>query len=156
MFFLNVEIYNHIHILLGLSGCKTIFVRNLPYDIEEEEVKQALSVCGKVGQVRLAIWNHTKRKKGFGYVDFINGSSAEVAVNKQGTFKVRGGSESACMYLTAKYFMYPNIGFGLSFLQLKGRVLQLDYDVGKPRSSFKLEDGRAWKKTKPNPKDKKK
>jgi RNA recognition motif-containing protein len=119
-------------------------------------VKQALSVCGKVGQVRLAIWNHTKRKKGFGYVDFINGSSAEVAVNKQGTFKVRDGPESACMYLTAKYFMYPNIGFGLSFLQLKGRVLQLDYDVGKPRSSFKLEDGRAWKKTKPTPKGKKK
>lgn len=68
-------------------------MRNLPYDVEEEQVKQALSVCGKVGQVRLAIWNHTKRKKGFGYVDFINGSSAEVAVNKQGTFKVRSGCD---------------------------------------------------------------
>jgi hypothetical protein len=65
-------------------GCKTVFVRNLPYDCSEDAVRQTFSACGRVSDVRLALWNHTKLRKGFGYVEFVKDTSAEVAVNKRG------------------------------------------------------------------------
>jgi hypothetical protein len=110
-----------------VAGCSTVFVKNLPYDVSEEDVKAAFSVCGKVRtsglylghaceaagpssacnggpsmvssfygvwqirSVRLAIWNHTKALKGFGYVDFVKEQSAEIAVKKQGAIQVGGG-----------------------------------------------------------------
>ena len=65
-------------------GCRTVFVKNLPYDVSEEAVRQAFRVCGKVANVRLAMWNHTKTKKGFGYVEFESEKSAAIAVGKSG------------------------------------------------------------------------
>ena len=34
--------------------------------------------------MRLAIWNHTKQQKGFGYVEFEKEGGAEMAVKKTG------------------------------------------------------------------------
>lgn len=99
-----------------LPGCRTVFVKNLPYELTEEEVREAFTFCGKIANVRLAIWNHTKAKKGFGYVDFVKEESAEIAVKKQGTIRV------------------------------KGRLVAIDYESGKPKGSFRTEDGRNWKK----------
>ena len=65
-------------------GCRTVFVKNLPYDVSEEAVRQSFRVCGKVANVRLAMWNHTKTKKGFGYVEFESEKSAAIAVGKSG------------------------------------------------------------------------
>jgi len=59
------------------------------YDVTEEDVKSIFAVCGKIANVRLAMWNHTKAMKGFGYVDFVQEASAEIAVKKQGQLKVR-------------------------------------------------------------------
>lgn len=81
-------------------GCKTVFVRNLPYDCSEDAVRQTFSACGRVSDVRLALWNHTKLRKGFGYVEFVKDTSAEVAVNKRGLMV--GGRPVACDYETAE------------------------------------------------------
>jgi nucleolin len=50
------------------ESCRLVYVKNLPYDVTELEVKEAFSRCGIVTSVRLPVWNHTKKLKGFGYV----------------------------------------------------------------------------------------
>eukprot|EP01035_Chromulina_nebulosa_P019402 gene19402-25275_t len=63
-------------------GCKSVFIKNLSYDCTDDEVREALKVCGPINEIRLAMWNHTKQLKGFGYVDFKREESAEIAVKK--------------------------------------------------------------------------
>jgi RNA recognition motif-containing protein len=64
-------------------------VKNLPYDCTEEALKEAFTFCGKVSGVRLAMHNHTKQLKGFGYVEFVKEAGAEIAAKKQAEIKVR-------------------------------------------------------------------
>ena len=99
------------------KGCKTIFVKNLPYDVTEEDVKKVFRIFGVVNYVRLPRWNHTGRLKGIGYVEFKREDSAEIAVKKR------------------------------SDIHVGGRPVMIDYDDGDgPKQSFKTKDGRKWNK----------
>ena len=99
------------------KGCKTIFVKNLPYDVTEDAVKKVFRIFGIVTYVRLPRWNHTGRLKGIGYVEFKREDSAEIAVKKRGDIHVGG------------------------------RQVMIDYDDGDgPKQSFKTRDGRKWTK----------
>ena len=99
------------------KGCKTIFVKNLPYDVTEDAVKKVFRIFGIVTYVRLPRWNHTGRLKGIGYVEFKREDSAEIAVKKRGDIHVGG------------------------------RQVIIDYDDGDgPKQSFKTRDGRKWTK----------
>lgn len=40
-----------------------MFVKNLPYDVNEDGVNEALAGCGRIASVRLAMWNHTRKLK---------------------------------------------------------------------------------------------
>lgn len=42
------------------------------------------SSCGPISSVRLAVWNHTKQQKGFGYIEFEKETSADNAARKTG------------------------------------------------------------------------
>eukprot|EP00903_Cladosiphon_okamuranus_P020342 g18662.t1 len=99
------------------AGCKTVFVKNLPYDADEAGVNEALSGCGRIVSVRLAVWNHTQKLKGFGYVEFASERGAESCVRKQ---------ES---------------------LSVGGRPLVVDFETGAPKGSFRRQDGAQIKKT---------
>lgn len=88
-------------------GCRTVFVKNLPYDIVDVDVIEALRVCGPINSVRLAVWSHTGQLKGFGYVEFKREESAEIAVKKSGQVDV------------------------------KGRKVIIDFETGAPRASYK-------------------
>ena len=44
---------------LLISGCRRVFVKNLPYECTEEEVQESFKECGKILSVRLAVWGHT-------------------------------------------------------------------------------------------------
>lgn len=99
------------------KGCKTIFVKNLPYDVTEDDVKKVFRIFGTVNYVRLPRWNHTGRLKGIGYVEFKREDSAEIAIKKRGDIHVGG------------------------------RQVLVDYDDGDgPKQSFKTKDGRKWTK----------
>ena len=50
-----------------LVGCRTVFLKNLPYDVSEKEIQETLQVCGPIGTIRLAAWNHTRSQKGKSY-----------------------------------------------------------------------------------------
>ena len=102
------------------DGCRTIFVKNLPYDIPSDALRRAFEKFGKINDVRLAVHNHTQRQKGFGYVTFVKETSAEAAVRGQGAVQVRG------------------------------RAVYVDYDApgGGPKASFRAATGQPWAKTK--------
>ena len=98
------------------AGCKTVFIKNLPYDTNESQVQAAFQFCGKIASVRLVRWNHTGKLKGIGYVDFRREESAEIAVKKRHEIKVGG------------------------------RPLIVDFESGKPKASFRSADGVQWSK----------
>ncbi|KAL7532285.1 hypothetical protein ACHAWF_004076 [Thalassiosira exigua] len=102
-------------------GCRTVFVRNLPYEASEEEVLEAFRTCGKVVEdgVRV-VRNHVSgQSKGFGYVEYKNEEGAFAAVQK-----------------AAKPF---------GFIVLK-RPVFVDYDEGSIKGSFRDKDGKLWSK----------
>jgi len=90
-------------------GCRRIFIKNLPYDITEGEIRESFMVFGPINTVRLALWNHTGNLKGFGYIDFKREDSADIAVRKCSTGTVT----------------------------VKGRVVAADYETKEPKGSFK-------------------
>ena len=92
-------------------------MKNLPYDVAPDAVRQAFGACGKVADVRLATWQHTGRQKGFGYVTFVKELAAECAVRDQAT------------------------------LSVKGRKVFVDYDDDAPKKSFRAATGQPWAKT---------
>ena len=89
------------------AGCRTIFVKNLPYDSTEDEISEAFKVFGKIQNVRIPVWGHTNQQKGVAYLDFKREDSAEIAVKK--------GSQT----------------------QIRGRFLVVDFETGAPKGSFK-------------------
>jgi nucleolin len=95
------------NVVIKPDGCKCVFVKNLPYDVTEEAIKDAFKICGPVTNVRLAVWGHTQQLKGFGYVEFKRDDSAEIAVKKSGS------------------------------LSVNGRPLLIDFETGAPKGSFK-------------------
>jgi nucleolin len=102
-------------------GCKTVFIKNLPYECTEEEISLLFQVYGKIDEVRLAKWGHTNHLKGFGYIEFKKEDSAEIAVRKSGS------------------------------IIIKERAVQCDFETGKPKGSFRSGDGgqqRVHKKAK--------
>ncbi len=90
-----------------IAGCKTVFVKNIPYDTTEEDMKRCFMVCGTISGIRLAVWGHTNTLKGFGYVEFDKEDSALIAVKKSGK------------------------------LQINDRPLMVDYETGAPKTGFK-------------------
>eukprot|EP00612_Vaucheria_litorea_P004556 CAMPEP_0171461838 /NCGR_PEP_ID=MMETSP0945-20130129/6122_1 /TAXON_ID=109269 /ORGANISM="Vaucheria litorea, Strain CCMP2940" /LENGTH=256 /DNA_ID=CAMNT_0011988257 /DNA_START=42 /DNA_END=810 /DNA_ORIENTATION=- len=98
------------------SECKTIFVKNLPYDVTEQDLKSAFDKFGIITNARLAEWGHTKLKKGFGYVDFADSSSVTEAIKQQMTVRIGG------------------------------RNVLVSFDEGRPKGSFKLHNGMLYEK----------
>eukprot|EP01033_Poteriospumella_lacustris_P001130 gene1130-826_t len=88
-------------------GCRTIFIKNLPYDVTEEEIRQHFMVYGPIASIRLAGWNHTQNLKGFGYVEYKREDSTEIAVKKSGTVVIRD------------------------------RAIVVDYDTAAPKGSYR-------------------
>ena len=103
------------------TGCKTVFVRNLPYTATEEDILESFRVCGKIldGGVRIARNHSTGQSKGFGYVEYKNEEGALASVQK-----------------AAKPFG----------LQVQGRPVFVDYDEGTMKNSFRGGDGKLWAK----------
>lgn len=52
------------------NDSKTIFVKNIPYDITEDEIGDIFAECGKIDSVRFVYNSVTNKFKGFAYIDF--------------------------------------------------------------------------------------
>ena len=98
------------------EGCTTLFVKNLPYETDEDTVEEAFVRYGEVASVRLARWNHTGKLKGFGYVEFTNPKSVAKVIKASAD------------------------------LQVGGRRVRVDYEApgSGPKKSFRNAAGRQW------------
>lgn len=70
-------------------GCKTIFIRNLPYDATEDEVGNHFRRYGRIEQIRFAYNYANKKFKGFAYIDFENPAAVPEALLLNGKM-IRG------------------------------------------------------------------
>lgn len=59
---------------------RSVFVGNLPFDVEEEELHQAFAECGAVESVRVVRDPATNIGKGFGYVIFTSRGPVSTAL----------------------------------------------------------------------------
>lgn len=66
------------------SGCLTAFVKNLAYDITEEEVGNKFRSCGKIKRIRFVYNSQLKHFKGFCFIDFIEHKSLLKALELSG------------------------------------------------------------------------
>jgi len=102
------------------ASCTTLFVKNLPYDTDEDVVQEAFSAFGKVANVRLPRWHHTGKLKGFGYIEFAKPQALRAVLQSKDPIMV------------------------------SDRAVSVDPDVrggGRPKSSFRDASGRQWAKT---------
>ncbi|GLE00372.1 hypothetical protein PINS_up009129 [Pythium insidiosum] len=114
---LDVALQEQKSVKKAVKGCRTVFIKHLPYDVEEAAVREALASCGTILSVRLPLWNHTKKLKGFGYVEFSSEDEAIAAVKRSGM----------------------KIGDRMV-------IISLETAGSAPKASFRLRDGRFWNK----------
>lgn len=71
----------------GLSekppGCTTIFVGNLPFEAEEKDLEALFGSCGAIRNARIVRQSWTNNSRGFGYVEFEEEASVDIAVQQQ-------------------------------------------------------------------------
>eukprot|EP00927_Polykrikos_kofoidii_P085516 TRINITY_DN9327_c0_g1_i1.p1 TRINITY_DN9327_c0_g1~~TRINITY_DN9327_c0_g1_i1.p1 ORF type:complete len:1302 (+),score=142.95 TRINITY_DN9327_c0_g1_i1:73-3978(+) len=65
---------------LGRDKSCTVFIGNIPYDAEEEELKDLFSRVGNVESVRLVCEKDSEQPKGFGFCDFTDQATARRAI----------------------------------------------------------------------------
>ncbi|CAL1278316.1 unnamed protein product [Larinioides sclopetarius] len=63
---------------------RSVFIGNLPFDVEDEAIWSAFAACGEVEAVRAIRDPETGAGKGFGYVLFKNIDSKEAALKMEG------------------------------------------------------------------------
>ncbi|XP_077287475.1 uncharacterized protein LOC143912138 [Arctopsyche grandis] len=64
-----------------VDGRKTLFLGNLPFNIEEEKVRELFGNCGTILSVRLIRDKKTQVGKGFGFVNFEKSDGVEFALS---------------------------------------------------------------------------
>ena len=71
------------------SGCK-VYVGNLPFSVNEEELKKLFSSYGKISEVSLISDKFSGRSKGFGFVTFANSEDAQTAISEMNDKDMQG------------------------------------------------------------------
>jgi len=89
------------------DDCVTLFVKNLPYTMAEDDIGDRFRHYGEIANIRVAYNSVTKMSKGFAYIEFKEHSSAKVALMK----------------------MHGRM--------INGRPLHVDYDANKAKQSYK-------------------
>jgi nucleolin len=71
---------------------RTLYVGNLPYDIEEADLRGIFNQMGAQGldRIHLPMDHATGRKRGFAFVSFINEDAAKAGLEAVGDLNIRG------------------------------------------------------------------
>ena len=78
--------HSGIDAVAGFSGTQTasfltIFIGNLSWDAEREDLEDLFSQYGEVTKCSLPLDRETGRKRGFGFVDMRNEADEQAAIN---------------------------------------------------------------------------
>jgi len=69
---------------------KKIYVGNLAFSVNDEELQQAFSSFGNVTSARIVIDKMSGRSKGFGFVEIEDDAAADEAINKMNGQEIGG------------------------------------------------------------------
>jgi len=69
-----------------------IYVGNLNYSLQEEELKEAFAEYGEVASVKIIKDKVTGRSKGFGFIEMDNDDEANNAIQELNGVEVKGRS----------------------------------------------------------------
>ena len=61
-----------------------LYVGNLPYSVDEEQLRGIFAQYGEISQLNLIMDRDTGRPKGFGFITFANQQDAEKALEQNG------------------------------------------------------------------------
>jgi len=67
-----------------------IFVANLNFKVQEEDLRETFEAYGEVDSARIITDRHTGRSKGFGFVEMSNADEANVAIEQLNDKEVEG------------------------------------------------------------------
>ncbi|OYU81052.1 MAG: RNA-binding protein [Flavobacterium sp. BFFFF1] len=67
-----------------------IFVGNLPFSIEEADLRESFEAYGTVDSVKIISDKFTGRSKGFGFVEMTNDDEAQKAIDELNGASVQG------------------------------------------------------------------
>ncbi len=67
-----------------------IYVGQLPYNVNETELKEIFSEFGEIDSVKLIIDNYSLRSKGFGFINMPNNSEADKAIKALNKTMLKG------------------------------------------------------------------
>ena len=67
-----------------------IYVGNLPYNVDESELKEMFSSYGQVTSATLVMDKFSGQSKGFGFVEMPNNSEADAAIKGLNESSVKG------------------------------------------------------------------
>jgi RNA recognition motif-containing protein len=69
-----------------------IYVGNLSYDVNEQELREAFEAFGQVESAKIIMDTYTGRSKGFGFVEMPNREEAQSAINGLNGKELKGRS----------------------------------------------------------------
>jgi nucleolin len=67
------------------AGCMTVFIGNLPWDVDEDTIREVFGECGEIASVRFSTDRETGDFKGYGHVEFTQTEATDKAVALAGT-----------------------------------------------------------------------
>ena len=67
-----------------------IYIGNLPYNVSEDELREAFAEFGQVDRANIINDKFTGRSKGFGFVEMPNASEAEKAIETMNETDFKG------------------------------------------------------------------
>jgi RNA recognition motif-containing protein len=67
-----------------------IYVGQLPYNVNENELQELFSEFGEIASVNLIMDHFSGRSKGFGFVDMPNNSEADTAIKALNKSMLKG------------------------------------------------------------------
>ncbi|MEA1933312.1 MAG: RNA-binding protein [Thermodesulfobacteriota bacterium] len=67
-----------------------IYVGQLPYNVNESELKELFSKFGELASVNLIMDRYSGRSKGFGFIDMPNNSEADTAIKALNKSMLKG------------------------------------------------------------------
>jgi RNA recognition motif-containing protein len=67
-----------------------LYVANLHYGVSEQELKQLFEEFGAVISCKIVLDRNTQKSRGFGFVEFENGTDAQSAISGLDGKMVRG------------------------------------------------------------------
>ena len=69
---------------LGYIKQDTIHVSNLPYKLDERDLRELFGDCGKIKDIRIPVDRKTDMNKGFAFITFESDKAAKKATNYDG------------------------------------------------------------------------